>query len=88
MPDRRGRKGSVEDLLPEDRVTWARQIWAERGDVANSPSGAWMLREAASRLRSAETRNGPILIRLYFANQGRELRLTCITSRRIGLDSI
>ena len=50
MPDRRGRKGSVEDLLPEDRVTWARETWAERDEVAKLPSGAWMLREAAKVL--------------------------------------
>jgi hypothetical protein len=47
MPDRRGRKGSIEDLLPEDRLTWAREIWADRFEVANLPSGPWMLREAA-----------------------------------------
>ncbi len=50
MPDRRGRKGSVQDLLPEDRATWAREIWADRDEVAKSLSGAWMLREAAKVL--------------------------------------
>jgi len=50
MPDRRGRKGSVEDLLPEDRVAWARETWADRNEVARLPSGAWMLREAAKVL--------------------------------------
>ena len=47
MPDRRGRKGSSQDLLPADRQTWARETWADRNQVANLPSGAWMLREAA-----------------------------------------
>lgn len=50
MPDRRGRKGSVENLLPDDRVTWARGIWAERDEVAKSDNGPWMLREAAKAL--------------------------------------
>ena len=50
MPDRRGRKGSVQDLLPVDRVAWAREIWADREEVARLPSGAWMLREAAKTL--------------------------------------
>jgi len=50
MPDRRGRKGSVEDLLPEDRVSWARETWRDREKVAKLPSGAWMLREAAKVL--------------------------------------
>lgn len=50
MPDRRGRKGSVEDLLPEDRVNWAREIRRDRAEVAALPSGPWMLREAAKTL--------------------------------------
>ncbi|MBT8458191.1 MAG: hypothetical protein KJN60_00805 [Boseongicola sp.] len=50
MPDRRGRKGSVEALLPSDRVAWAREIWRDRGTVATSASGIWMLREAAKIL--------------------------------------
>jgi len=54
MPDRRGRKGSVEDLLPADRVTWAREIWRDREEVARLPSGAWMLREAAKTLGLSE----------------------------------
>lgn len=54
MPDRRGRKGSVEALLPEDRQAWARQIWAERHEVAKLPSGPWMLREAAKVLGLTE----------------------------------
>ena len=47
MPDRRGRKRSLEELLPDDRVAWARDVWADREDLAKPPSGAWMLREAA-----------------------------------------
>ena len=50
MPDRRGRKSSLEDLIPEDRETWAQEIWADRAEVAKLPSGAWMLREAAKVL--------------------------------------
>ncbi len=50
MPDRLGRKAGLEDLLPEDRHAWARQIWADRAEVAKLASGAWMLREAAKVL--------------------------------------
>lgn len=50
MPDNRGRKGSLEDLLPVDQVAWAHEIWADRDDVAKLPAGAWMLREAAKVL--------------------------------------
>ena len=50
MPDRRGRKGSVEDLLPNDRIPWARGIWADREEVAKSDNGPGMLREAAKAL--------------------------------------
>jgi len=54
MPDRRGRKGSSEDLLPKDRVAWAKDIWADRQEVAKLLSGAWMLREAAQVLGLSE----------------------------------
>ena len=54
MADRRGRKGHSEDLLPDDRMTWAQQTWAERDEVAKLPSGAWLLREAAKVLGLAE----------------------------------
>ena len=54
MPDKRGRKGRSEDLLPKDRLSWARDIWAEREDIANLPGGAWMLREAAAELGLSE----------------------------------
>ena len=50
MPDRRGRKTSIESLLPDDRETWAREIWADRLEIAKLPAGAWMLREAAKVL--------------------------------------
>jgi hypothetical protein len=50
MPDRRGRKGSVENLFPADRLPWARAIMAERDKVAESDNGPWMLREAAKAL--------------------------------------
>jgi hypothetical protein len=54
MPDRRGRKGRSEDLLPKDRVRWARGIWAERDEVAKTEPGVWMLREAAKALGLSE----------------------------------
>jgi hypothetical protein len=54
MARRRGRKSHLEDLLPEDRRDWAREIWADREEVARLPSGAWMLREAAKVLGLAE----------------------------------
>ena len=50
MPDRRGQKACSDDLLPKDRVAWARSLWAEKVDVARSESGCWMLREAAKAL--------------------------------------
>lgn len=54
MPDRRGGKASIEDLLPKGRIAWARDIWADRHEVAKLQSGAWMLREAARVLGLAE----------------------------------
>ena len=50
MPDRRGRKARAEDLLPKDRVRWAREIWADRDEVAKTEAGVWMLREAGKAL--------------------------------------
>ena len=50
VPDRRGRNARLEDLLPDDRLAWARDIWADREAIAELPSGAWMLREAAKVL--------------------------------------
>ena len=50
MPDYRGRKGSVEDLLPDDRREWAEGIWQERDQIASEHNGAWMLGEAAKAL--------------------------------------
>ena len=47
MPRRRSNKGRSEDLLPEDRVQWARELWKDRVEVAKLPGGAWMLRKAA-----------------------------------------
>ncbi len=54
MPNRRGRKGSVEDFMPKDRRAWAMEIWADRDVIAKLPSGAWLLREAAKELRLDE----------------------------------
>ena len=50
MPDRRGRKGRSEDLIPKNRVRWAKEIWADREACAQEDAGAWMLREAAKVL--------------------------------------
>ena len=50
MPDRRGRKTSIEALIPDDRRAWAQEIWADRQEIAKLPAGAWMLREAAKVL--------------------------------------
>jgi hypothetical protein len=49
-PDRRGRKGRSEDLLPTDRVRSAREIWADPEACAKTDAGVWMLREAAKAL--------------------------------------
>jgi len=51
MADRRGRKGRSEDLLPEDRASWAKQVWADWVAVAKKPDDAWMLHEVAGALR-------------------------------------
>lgn len=51
---RRRPSGSLEDLLPDDRVTWAKETWKDRVEVAKLPSGGWMLREAASALGMSE----------------------------------
>ena len=50
MPDYGGRKGSVEDLLPDDRREWAEGIWQERDLIASERNGAWILIEAAKAL--------------------------------------
>ena len=50
MPDYRGRKRSVEDLLPDDRRDWAEGIWQERDQIASADNGFWMLSEAAKAL--------------------------------------
>ncbi|MXQ06779.1 hypothetical protein GQ651_02860 [Alphaproteobacteria bacterium GH1-50] len=65
MPDRRGRKRSLEDLLPEDKTTWARDIWADRQEVAKLPSGAWMLRESAKELGLPEEAVDEVLRRVH-----------------------
>ena len=45
MPDGRGRKTSIEALIPDDRRAWAQDISAGRQEIAKLSSGAWMLRE-------------------------------------------
>jgi hypothetical protein len=50
MPERRGRKGRSDDMLPKDRVSWAREIWAEREACAKTDAGVWVLPEAAKAL--------------------------------------
>ena len=51
MPDRRGRKGDGDTLIPKNRRGWALEIWADRQEIAKLPSGAWLLREAAKELQ-------------------------------------
>ena len=46
IPDRRRRRASLEGLLPEDRLPWAKGIWLDREAIAKEHSGAWLLREA------------------------------------------
>lgn len=50
MPDRRGRMAILAELLPEDRVVWARETWADRVQFAELSSGPWLLLEAAKAL--------------------------------------
>jgi hypothetical protein len=50
MPDRRGRRGRSSDLLPDDRLRWAEEIWADPQATLASTGGVWMLREAARLL--------------------------------------
>jgi hypothetical protein len=54
MPDRRGRKTSIDTLIPENRKAWAQEIWADRQEIAKLRAGAWMLREAAKVLGLCE----------------------------------
>ncbi len=54
MTRRRGRNDRSEDLLPKDRVAWARELWADRLEVASLPGGAWLLREEAHVLNLPE----------------------------------
>ena len=35
-------------------MSWAREIWADRAEIAKLPAGAWMLREAAKVLGLSE----------------------------------
>ena len=51
---RRRARGSMEDLLPDDRVLWARDVWRDRAEIAAMESGAWMLREVARILKIDE----------------------------------
>ena len=50
MPDRRGRKGSVDDFFPDDILPWAHETWRDREEVVKLDSGPWMLRRAADAL--------------------------------------
>ncbi len=47
---RRRQRGSVDDLLPDDLVPWARDVWRDRLEIAKLASGPWMLRAAADAL--------------------------------------
>jgi hypothetical protein len=71
MRNRRGRKGSVEDLLPKDLIPWAREIWADREEVAKWDNGPWMLREAAKALGLPEETVDEILRRQTSASSFR-----------------
>lgn len=44
----------MEDLIPEDRVNWAQDIWRDRHALACTHSNAWILREAATILHRPE----------------------------------
>ena len=47
MPDRRGRKGSMSDLIPkEGRREWASAIWRDREELGASYDGIGLVREA------------------------------------------
>jgi len=50
----RRRSGSLEDLLSDDKVTWAKETWRDRAEGAKLHGGGWMLREAASALGISE----------------------------------
>ena len=47
---RRRQRGSVDDLLPDDIVPWARDVWRDRQVLAKLDGGPWMLRTAADPL--------------------------------------
>ncbi|RYH10509.1 hypothetical protein [Tropicimonas sp. IMCC6043] len=47
---RRRQRGSVDDLLPDDIVPWAREVWRDRQELAKLDGGPWMLRTAADAL--------------------------------------
>ena len=49
MPDRRGRKASTDDLLPDD-LEWARAVWADREVIVRLNGGTWIVRHAAQLL--------------------------------------
>lgn len=50
MPDRRGRKCRSSDLIPDERIQWAEEIWVDPRATLTSTGGVWMLREAAKIL--------------------------------------
>ncbi|MGR3291157.1 MAG: hypothetical protein ACU0C9_08185 [Paracoccaceae bacterium] len=58
MPNHGGRKGSVEDLLPDDRRELAEGIWKERDQIASPGNVAWIIREAAKPLGLAAVKHG------------------------------
>lgn len=69
MPDRRGCKASLEDLLPNDRLPWAREIWADRNEVAKLSAGQWMLREAARALGFPEEEVNEVMRKSRWASR-------------------
>ncbi len=47
---RRRQRGSVDDLLPENILPWAKEVWRDREELAALDGGPWMLRKAADVL--------------------------------------
>ncbi|RYH06121.1 hypothetical protein [Tropicimonas sp. IMCC6043] len=47
---RRRQRGSVDDLLPDDIVPSARDVWRDRLELSKLDGGPWMLRTAADGL--------------------------------------
>jgi hypothetical protein len=64
-------KVRFEELLPKDRIPWAREIWADREEVAKADNGPWTLREAAKALGMPEEAADELLRRQSDMNRFR-----------------